>query len=204
MRGIYYSFLFRRSQTVSWTGIAQPLQRFATARTVQESNPSGGRDLRPSTTALEPTQPPVQWIPGLFPGGKAVGAWRWPLPHFKRRGWSRSRPIPLLPLRTYVACCRMNCTFLLYLFSDSFWIAVFIASDRRFDLRLLRVKLFVHWRLCALLSCFKMRILRKRGFAGGSAWSSHGLPLCSPFTCPQDCANHLFSQIFSGNLTNFF
>ena len=21
---------------------------------------------------------PVQWVPSLFPGGKAVGAWRWP------------------------------------------------------------------------------------------------------------------------------
>ena len=39
----------------------------------------GGNLLYPSRPVLGPTQPPVQWIPILFPWGKATGAWRWPL-----------------------------------------------------------------------------------------------------------------------------
>jgi hypothetical protein len=31
--------------------------------------------LHPFRPAVEPNQPPVQWVLGLVPGGKAAGAW---------------------------------------------------------------------------------------------------------------------------------
>jgi hypothetical protein len=46
-----------------------------------------GRDFpQPSRPALGPTQPPIQWLPGLFPRDKAAGAWSWTPTPILRRG----------------------------------------------------------------------------------------------------------------------
>ena len=46
-----------------------------------------GQDFpHPSTLTLWPSQPPIQPVPGLFPGGKAAGVWRWPPTAIRKRG----------------------------------------------------------------------------------------------------------------------
>ena len=41
--------------------------------------PRWGEDFsQPSIPAQGPTQPPVQWLPGIFHGGQAAGSWRSP------------------------------------------------------------------------------------------------------------------------------
>jgi len=60
-----------------WAGIAQSVQRLATGWTVRGSN-TGGRCEVFRTCPDRPWGPPIQCVPGLFPGGKAAVAWRWP------------------------------------------------------------------------------------------------------------------------------
>ena len=59
-----------------WVGMAQSVQRLATAWTVRGSNPGGGEifRIRPD----RPWGPPSLLYNGyrVFPGGKAAGAWR--------------------------------------------------------------------------------------------------------------------------------
>ena len=57
-------------------GMAQSVYRL-----FQAGRPGGGnvvrRDIPHQPRPIPgPIQPPVQWIPGLYPGGKAAEAWR--------------------------------------------------------------------------------------------------------------------------------
>ena len=55
--------------------IAQSLQRLAMGWTVRGSNPVWGRVFpHPSRPVLGTNQTSVQWVPGVFPGSKVVGA----------------------------------------------------------------------------------------------------------------------------------
>ena len=67
-------------------GIAQSVQRLRYGLDGPGVESRQGRHFpHPSRPALEPTQPPIQWIPRLY-GGKAAGTWLWPPTPIQRRG----------------------------------------------------------------------------------------------------------------------
>jgi len=72
----------RRIDTLSvrqWPEIAQSVLRLAKEWMVRESNVGGGRYFpRQTITALGLTQPPAQWVRGLFLRGETAGSWRSP------------------------------------------------------------------------------------------------------------------------------
>ena len=69
-----------------------------------------GRDFPlPSRCTLGPTQPSVQWLPGLFPGDKRPGPGVDHPPTHMAMNLRKFRAKPLLPLFAFMACQGMNC-----------------------------------------------------------------------------------------------
>jgi len=70
-------FITNDSQLISF--LVQSCRYSDSLRAEQSGDliPAAERDfLHPSTPALGPIQPPVQYVPGPFHGDKAAGAWR--------------------------------------------------------------------------------------------------------------------------------
>ena len=108
------SFLFLQFRL--WAGTAQLVQQLATGWTVQGSNASGGEIFH---THLDqpwgPTQPPIQWVPGLSRGVKRPGR---RVDHLLPSSAEVKERVELyiyiFPLWVFVACSMLNFIFILY------------------------------------------------------------------------------------------
>ena len=78
------------------------------------SNPGGDDIFRTSRPALGPTQPPVQWVPGLSRGYRQPGRGGDPPPLPVPKVLEKSRAIPLLTLSACVAYKKRAKPYLIY------------------------------------------------------------------------------------------
>jgi len=73
-----------KSRRIRWAGYAADRDSSVGIATRYELEGPGiksqwVRDFpHPSRPTLGSVQPPIQWVPGLYPGNKTAGAWRWP------------------------------------------------------------------------------------------------------------------------------
>ena len=103
---IWNVVIFKKVGRDSSVGTATPY-----GMVVQEIEARLGRDfLHPSTQALGPTQPTMQWWLIFFPEVKAAGTWNLKSTLTQCRGWRKSGAIPLIPLCVFMACSVVNFT----------------------------------------------------------------------------------------------